>query len=76
MIKLIKRLKLFFTKPSMPFDKLLFLGGAELFLIILQEAHGRFYGLAGAVYNALFVTIILAVSLQLIRLINEVINDK
>lgn len=71
-----ERLKLFFMKPSMSFDKLLMLGGAEFLMIVLQEGHGRFYGLYGAIFNAVFVTIILAVTLQLVRLIFEALKDK
>lgn len=71
-----KRLVNFFNKPPLPFDRILILGFCELVLIVLREEHGRFYGLTNAIYNALFVTLMLAVLLQLIRLINEVISDK
>ena len=71
-----KRLANFFNKPPLPFDRILILGFCQLVLIILSEERGRFYGLTNAIYNALFVTLMLAVLLQLIRLINEVIRDK
>ena len=71
-----KRLADFFNKPSLPFDRLLILCFCELVLIVLREEHGRFYGLTNAIYIALFVTIMLAVLVQLIRLINEVMRDK
>ena len=71
-----KRLANFFNKPPLPFDRILILGFCQLVLIILSEERGRFYGLTNAIYNALFVTLMLAVLLQLIRLINEVRRDK
>lgn len=71
-----KRLVNFFNKPAMSFDKIFILGFCQLALIVLREEHGRFYGLANAIYTALFVTIILAILLQLIRLINEVRKEQ
>lgn len=71
-----KRLVNFFNKPPLPFDRILILGFCELVLIVLREEHGRFYGLTNAIYHALFFTLMLAVLLQLIRLINELRRDK
>lgn len=71
-----KRLVNFFNKPSMSFDKIILLGACEFLLILLKESYGRLYGLVSDVYHALFVTVLLALTIQLIRLINEVIRDK
>lgn len=71
-----KRLADFFSKPPLPFDRILILGFCQLVLIILSEERGRFYGWANAFHKALLAAIILAVLLQLIRLINEVRRDK
>ena len=71
-----KHLANFFNKPPLPFDRILILGFCQLFLIVLSEEHGRFYGWANAFHKALLAAIILAALLQLIRLINEVIRDK
>ena len=70
------KIKSFFNKPPLSFDRILILGFCLLALIVLREEHGRFYGLANAIYTALFVTIILAILLQLIRLINEVRKEQ
>lgn len=70
------KIKSFFNKPPLSFDRILILGFCLLVLIVLREEYGRFYGLANAFYNALYLTIMLALCLQTIRLINEVINDK
>lgn len=67
-----KHLANFFNKPSMSFEKIIMLGLCELFLIMLKEWHGRFYGMANAVYHALFVAVILALFIQFIRLNAEV----
>lgn len=75
-MKTIKLVKDFFTKPALSFDKIVLLGLCELLLIMLKESHGRFYGMANAIYHALFVAIILALSIQLLRLIAEVRRDK
>ena len=71
-----KRLVNFFNKPPLPFDRILILGFCQLVLIVLSEEHGRFYGWANAFHKALLAAIILALCVQLIRLINEVIRDR
>ena len=71
-----KRLANFFNKPPLPFDRILILGFCELVLIVLREEYGRFYGWANAFHKALLVAIILALCVQLIRLINEVMGEK
>jgi len=68
----VSKVKAFFSKPSMPFDKILLLGFCELLLIVIKEEHGRFYGLINNVYYAVFTAVILALFLRFIRLINEV----
>lgn len=71
-MKIIKAVKDFFSKPSMSFDKIIMLGLCEFFLIFIKETYGDFYGLAGAIYNALFMAIILALLVQVARLVVEV----
>lgn len=71
-MKIIETVKNFFTKPAMSFDKIIMLGICEFVLIFFQETFGRLYGLTGAIYNALFTTVLLALCVQLIRLIFEV----
>ena len=75
-MKIIKPVKDFFSKPSMSFDKIVLLGLCEFFLIFIDETYGNFYGLVGAIHHALFMAIILALSVQVIRLVVEVEKEK
>lgn len=71
-----KRLVNFFNKPAMSFDKIILLGICEVILIMVKETSGRFYGITNAIYHALFMAVLLALSIQLIRLINEVRKEQ
>lgn len=71
-----KTIKSFFSKPAMSFDKIIMLGLCEFFLIFIDENYGKFYGLAGATIRALITVIILALLVQIVRLVVEVEKDK
>ena len=75
-MKTMKPVKDFFSKPSMSFDKIIMLGLCEFFLIFIKETNGKFYGLASALYHAVFMAIILALLVQVIRLVVEVEKEK
>lgn len=66
------KLKLFFTKKPMSFDKILMLVGAEFLLVMWQEEHGKFYGLLKHIYFALFTALLLALTIQFVRMIIDV----
>lgn len=70
------KIKSFFNKPSMSFDKIILLAICEVVLIIFKEANGRLYGMTNAIYHALFLAVLLALWIQLLRLIAEVRRDK
>ena len=75
-MKTMKPVKDFFSKPSMSFDKIVMLGLCEFFLIFIDETFGKFYGMADATIRALIVAIILALLVQVIRLVVEVEKEK
>ena len=75
-MKTLKTVKDFFKKPALSFDKIIILGLCIFFLIFIDETYGKFYGMAGATIRALIVAIILALLVQVARLVVEVEKGK
>lgn len=75
-MKTLKPVKDFFSKPALSFEKIIMLGLCEFFLIFIDETYGKFYGMAGATIRALITVIILALCVQVVRLVVEVEKDK
>lgn len=69
------KIKSFFNKPAMTFNKILLLGMCAVFLMAVNDIFGRFYGITHDIWLALFVAVTLALGLQLIRIRNEIRNE-
>lgn len=71
-MKTLKTVKDFFKKPALSFDKIVILGLCIFFLIFIDETYGKFYGMAGATIRALIVAVMLALCVQVVRLVFEI----
>lgn len=68
---IIKNIKNYFKKPSMPIIGTLLLGFNMVLLIVIAETNNGYYRFIHVLCNALLATIILALCVQIARLYNE-----
>lgn len=64
-------MKSFFSKPSLSGDRILLLGICSVVLRIMVEVNGGAINFLDDIFKALIVAIIIALLIQIVRLINE-----
>ena len=71
MVSIVRSMKSFFNKPSISGDRILLLGICSVVLMIMAEANDGAINFLDNIFRALIATIVIALLIQLVRLINE-----